>query len=166
MRSSVRTLALRHGVLSRYTVLPWEDADEYHALVAALLAEHAPQGPTEEHLVEELGGILWRKRRVRQAGAAAPRRRPGQDLEPRRDTAKAAVVHLDAIDECRDVGEAIRATTADTEEDVRDMQEDEVMTRQALDLLGSRRNDAYEAALETLREDTRGWWADTLAGGS
>ncbi len=27
--------ALRHGVLSRYTVLPWEDADEYHALVAA-----------------------------------------------------------------------------------------------------------------------------------
>ena len=23
--------ALRHGVLSRYTVLPWEDADEYGA---------------------------------------------------------------------------------------------------------------------------------------
>jgi hypothetical protein len=28
--------ALRHGVLSHYTVLPWEDADEYRALVAAL----------------------------------------------------------------------------------------------------------------------------------
>jgi hypothetical protein len=54
--------ALKHGVLSRYTVLPWEDADEYHALVAALTAEHAPQGPTEEHLVEELAGILWRAR--------------------------------------------------------------------------------------------------------
>ena len=52
--------ALRHGVLSRYTVLPWEDADEYRALVAALAAEHAPQGPTEEHLVEELAGIVWR----------------------------------------------------------------------------------------------------------
>jgi hypothetical protein len=25
--------SLRHGVLSRYTVLPWEDADEYNALV-------------------------------------------------------------------------------------------------------------------------------------
>jgi hypothetical protein len=37
--------ALRHGVLSRYTVLPWEDADEYRTLVAALAAEHAPQGP-------------------------------------------------------------------------------------------------------------------------
>ena len=57
--------ALRHGVLSRYTVLPWEDAEEYRALVAALAAEHAPQGPTEEHLVEELAGILWRKRRLR-----------------------------------------------------------------------------------------------------
>src|SRR5271167_3441762 len=36
--------ALRHGLLSRYTVLPWENAAEYHALVAALVAEHAPQG--------------------------------------------------------------------------------------------------------------------------
>ena len=48
--------ALRHGVLSRHTVLPWEDAEEYRRLVAALAAEHSPQGPTEEHLVEELAG--------------------------------------------------------------------------------------------------------------
>jgi hypothetical protein len=46
--------AFKHGILSRYTVLPWEDADEYHALVEALATEHLPQGPTEEHLVEEL----------------------------------------------------------------------------------------------------------------
>ena len=65
--------ALRHGVLSRYTVLPWEDAAEYRDLVASLVAEHAPQGPTEEHLVEELAGILWRKRRLRLAEAAAHR---------------------------------------------------------------------------------------------
>ena len=37
------------------------------------------------------------------------------------------------------------------------MEEDEAMTRRALDLLGSRRNDAYEAALAALREDTRQW---------
>src|SRR5580658_8943788 len=65
--------ALRHGMLSRYTVLPWEDADEYRGLVAALAAEHAPQGPTEEHLVEELAGIFWRKRRLRLAESAAHR---------------------------------------------------------------------------------------------
>jgi hypothetical protein len=154
--------ALRHGVLSRYTVLPWEDAAEYHALVAALVAEHAPQGPTEEHLVEEVAGILWRKRRLRLAEAAAHRRGLEEALEPRRDTAKAAVVHLDAIGVSVDVGEAIRATTADTEDDIREAEEDEAVTRRALDLLGSRRNDAYEAALAALREGTREWWAEFL----
>jgi hypothetical protein len=43
------------------------------------------------------------------------------------------------------------------------MEEDEAMTRQALDLLNSRRNDPYEAATAALREDTQQWWADTLA---
>jgi hypothetical protein len=74
-------------------------------------------------------------------------------------------VHIDATDRSEDVAEAIRATQADTEEDVRDMREDEAMTRRGLDMLRSGRNDAYEAALETLREDTRDWWTDTLAGG-
>ncbi len=37
--------ALRHGVLSRYTVLPWEDEAEYRALLAALVAEQKPEGP-------------------------------------------------------------------------------------------------------------------------
>src|SRR6267142_1097517 len=85
--------ALRHGVLSRYTVLPWEDADEYRALVAALVTEHAPQGPTEEHLVEELAGILWRKRRLRLAEAAVHRRGLEETLVPHRKTVKAALVH-------------------------------------------------------------------------
>ena len=43
------------------------------------------------------------------------------------------------------------------------MAADEAMTRRALDLLGTMRNDAYEAALAALREDTREWWADVLA---
>lgn len=48
---TVRFNALRHGLLSQYTVLPWEDGDEYRALIEALATEHSPQGPTEEHLV-------------------------------------------------------------------------------------------------------------------
>jgi hypothetical protein len=51
-------------------VLPWESADESHAPVSPV-TEHAPKGPTEEHLVEELAGIVWRKRRPRLAEAAA-----------------------------------------------------------------------------------------------
>ena len=86
--------ALRHGVLSRYTVLPWEDEQEYQALVAALVAEHAPQGPTEEHLVEELAGILWRKRRLRLAEAAAHRRGLDDTFASYRETVKVALAHL------------------------------------------------------------------------
>ena len=40
---------------------------------------------------------------------------------------------------------------------------DEAVTRSALELLGSKRNDAYEAALTASREDPQAWWADTLA---
>ena len=88
--------ALRNGVLSRYTVLHWEDADEYRAVDGALVAEHGPQGPTEEHLVEELAGILWRKRRLRLAEAAAHRRGLSGTLSSYRETVKMALVHLDA----------------------------------------------------------------------
>jgi hypothetical protein len=88
--------ALRHGVLSRYTVLPWENADEYWAVVEALVAEHGPQGPTEEHLVEEIAGILWRKRRLRLAEAAAHRRGLEGTLASYRETVKVALVHLEA----------------------------------------------------------------------
>ena len=111
--------ALRHGVLSRYTVLPWEDGAEYQALVAALAAEHAPQGPTEEHLVEELAGILWRKRRLRLAEAAAHRRGLEDTFASYRKTVKVALVHLDATGQSERVVDAIRATDSDTEEDLR-----------------------------------------------
>ena len=37
--------ALQHGILSRYTVLPWEDEVEYQRLLTALAKEHTPRGP-------------------------------------------------------------------------------------------------------------------------
>jgi hypothetical protein len=155
--------ALRHGVLSRYTVLPWENADEYRAVVEALAVEHVPQGPTEEHLVEEIAGILWRKRRLRLAEAAAHRRGLEGTLASYRETVKVALVHLDTAGQSERVVDAIRATVADTDQDIVETEADEAMTRAALELLGSKRNDAYEAALAALREDTQAWWADTLA---
>jgi hypothetical protein len=156
--------ALRHGVLSRYTVLPWEDAEEYRALVAALVAEHAPDGPTEEHLVEELAGILWRKRRLRLAEAAAHRRGLESALAPWSNTVEAALVHLGAFARWEGVADAIRATQAETVKDIADIEENEAMTRHALDQLGSGRSDAYEAALAALRDDTRQWWEDLVTG--
>src|ERR671933_2078066 len=87
--------ALRHGVLSRYTVLPWESEAEYHELLNALVQEHQPHGPTEEHLVEELAGILWRKRRLRLAEAAAHRRGLNSTFGSFRETVKVALAHID-----------------------------------------------------------------------
>src|SRR3954466_14902962 len=113
--------ALRHGVLSRYTVLPWEDGEEYQSLVAALVAEHAPQGPTKEHLVEELAGILWRKRRLRLAEAAAHRRGLDSTFATYRETAKVALAHLHDAGDSERVTSAIRATNSDTEEDMREL---------------------------------------------
>jgi hypothetical protein len=152
--------ALRHGVLSRYTVLPWEDAEEYSSVLASLVAEHQPQGPTEEHLVEELAGVFWRKRRLRLAEAAAHRRGLQDSFLSYRETAKVALAHITKADTSLDVSEAVHTTPIDTEEDLRDLDDDEAMTRRALEILESRRNDAYESALAELREDTQSWWAD------
>jgi hypothetical protein len=155
--------ALKHGVLSRYTVLPWEDAAEYCDLVGGLAAEHAPQGPTEEHLIEELAGIFWRKRRLRLAEAAAYRRGLEATLSPFQETVKSALVQIDGLNQSGWLANAIRATASDTQEDIVDTEQDEAITKRALDLLNSERNDAYEAALAALREDTQEWWADVLA---
>lgn len=155
--------ALRHGILSRYTVLPWEDAGEYQGLLAALAAEHRPQGPTEEHLVEELAGILWRKRRLRLAEAAAHRCGLNAALSPYQDTVRTALVHLDAGAPIERVVDAVCATDRDTEAEMGDMESDEAMTLRALALLDAGRTDAYQAAVGVLRDDTRKWWADVLA---
>jgi hypothetical protein len=74
-----------------------------------------------------------------------------------------ALAHLDAADQSECVSAAVRATAADTDEDMADVAADETVTRRALELLASKRNDAYEAALAALREDTQAWWADVLA---
>jgi hypothetical protein len=107
-RSIVRFNATRHGVLSRYTVLPWEDADEYGAVLAALREEHAPQGPTEEHLVEELAGVVWRKRRLRLAEASAHRRGLHESMDEYRKTVRIALAHLVGGGDAEDVKERPR----------------------------------------------------------
>ena len=154
--------ATRHGVLSRYTVLPWEDGEEYGGVLAAFREEHAPQGPTEEHLVEELAGIVWRKRRLRLAEGAAHREGLYETMDKYSKTARVALAHLHHGGGTEGVEEAVRDLPAGTEEAIGDLKADEAMSRRALGLLDSRRNDRYEAALAALREDTRHWWNDVL----
>jgi hypothetical protein len=160
---ATRFNALRHGLLSRYTVLPWEDENEYGALIEALVAEHRPQGPTEEHLVEELAGIFWRKRRLRLAEAAACHRGLKKTIEPYSETVEAALAHLDAGEQIEGVTASILATSESTAMEIADLEEDEAMTKRALDLLRGDKAKPYAAALSALREDTRDWWGEVLA---
>ena len=81
-----RLNALRHGVLSVHTVLPWEDKGEYEALLNGLVEEYVPRGPTEEHLVEEIACVIWRKRRLRIAEAGSYQRGIAQATDPVSDT--------------------------------------------------------------------------------
>ena len=94
-----RLNALRHGILSRHRVLPWEDRSEYDDLLESLMAEHAPYGPTEHHLVEELAGLMWRKQRLVMAETAAYRaglhRALGEGARDEERVLVRALAHLD-----------------------------------------------------------------------
>jgi hypothetical protein len=154
--------ALRHGVLSQHTVLPWENGEEYSTLLAALVAEHKPQGPTEEHLVEELAGVIWRKRRLRLGENAAHHRALMRATDPYQQTAKAALIDVAGDDEISAVDDAIRTTEEQTPEDRADLEEDKAMTEKALRILASPSSSAYSRALAALRDDTQGWWEEQL----
>lgn len=68
--AAVRLNAVKHGILSRETVLPHESRQDFETLLHELQDEYLPNGQTERTLVEELATILWRKRRVLAAEGA------------------------------------------------------------------------------------------------
>jgi hypothetical protein len=100
--------------------------------------------------------------RLRLAEAATHRRGLKEALKPYRETVKAALAYLDVKEVSGRVIDAIQAKVQDTKADIADMQEDETMTRRALERLGSQWNDAYETAIAALREDTQQWWTYEL----
>lgn len=159
--------AVRHAVLSRYTVLPWEDEAEYCALLDALAAEHAPEGPTEEHLVEELAGIIWRKRRLRMAETAVYREELRHDAtaynEPENIAGAALMPFTGNARHTADIPQALTASPASTARDLRDVKRDQGMTQRAWNILGAGGPDTYGRALAALRDDTRAYWLECLA---
>lgn len=142
--------ALRHGVLSKYTLLPWEDAAEYQALLTALVAEHSPEGPTEEHLVEELVGILWRKRRLRLAEAAVFRRGLRKVASSDQEAVWAALVHMDVE----------KHTANDAANGLKSLKEEQAVLTRSLELLRTGKAQSYDKALNALDEEMQERWAE------
>ena len=153
-------------MLSRHTVLPWEDRSEYQALLDALVAEHAPDGPTEEHLVEELAGIIWRKRRLRMAEAAVYREKLRQDatsaIEPEQ-IAGAALLPVTGSHEVKaDIPQALAATPDGHGARSAGREARPGDDRKAVNILVAGGPDAYARAVAALREDTRSYWLECL----
>lgn len=155
----------RYGSPARATVLAWEDADEFEGLLDALIEEHAPQGPTEHHLVEEITVIMWRARRIGLAEAAVYRAglTDAIDSEFGRDTrlVRRALSHTGRRSTERAV-DALAATTETNAETLAALAEDAAMTRTALQILGAGGPDAYDRALAALHDDSRTSWEETL----
>jgi hypothetical protein len=68
-KARVARNALKHGMLSRETLLPYEDAGAFEELVEALWADWQPVAAQEEVLVEQVARETWRLRRVGRAEA-------------------------------------------------------------------------------------------------
>jgi hypothetical protein len=158
--------ALQHGILSRHAVLPWEDRSEYQALLDALVVEHAPQGPTEGHLVEELACIIWRKRRLQLAEAAIYREKLRKDttstFDPDQIAAAALLPVAGSVKVEADIPRALIAIDAETASHLRDLKRDRAMTNRAFGILTAGAPDAYSRALAALQDDTRSYWLECL----
>ena len=163
--------ATRHGILAQQTVLPWEDESDYEALLAAPLEEHRPFGPTQEHLVEELAGIVWRKRRLRLAEAASYRhgfKRAVEGYYSHRDsngTARAALLAVGRSERLDDstVADTLLGDPDAVERTVRAYRSALDGAERALAVLDAGGGEAYDRALAALDGQAREKWEEMLA---
>jgi hypothetical protein len=59
-----RLNSAKHGLTAKMLIIVGENADDFERLRAALMDDYDPQSTLECELVDRLGGIFWRLRRV------------------------------------------------------------------------------------------------------
>ena len=122
-----------------------------------------PQGPTEEHLVEELAHIFWRKRRLRLAEAAAHRRGLGKvlSLSNFENTPEGAVISGPPF-QIKWIEKAISATDQRSAEELVNLKQERERAKTALEVLQASGVDAYDQAVEALGPQARQEWQDRI----
>lgn len=146
---------IKHGVLSRHIALPWEDREAFEEILRGLLVEHQPQGPTAYHLVEDLAGVIWRKRRLLQAEGAAIRERlhkvaTGYQHE---QVGRYALAHKD-----EKIHAGVRDVIAHRLPKLEDTKIELEMVERALAAVSTGKRGAYQAALRLLDDETIEVW--------
>lgn len=155
----VRFNALKHGILSRYTVLSHESHADYESLVNSLMDEHLPAGATEQHLIEELASVIWRKRRVLQAeGATINKGLKESSRNAKTIIPAAAPFVLGLSGDTTRIQDVMDRTPEDVTENQRAARHDLDATNKASAILLKGGDRAYEKALRALLPDSREWW--------
>ena len=155
----VRFNAMKHGILSHYTVLSHESHADYESLVNSLIDEHLPAGATEQHLIEELASVIWRKRRVLQAEGATI----NQGLKVSARNAKsvipaAAPFEMGLSGDGTDIRDLMDLKPEDVAESHQNARHDLDATNKASAILRKGGDRAYDKALRALLPDSREWW--------
>ena len=157
----VRFNALKHGILSRYTVLSHENHADYESLVNSLMDEHLPAGATEQHLIEELASVIWRKRRVLQAEGATINKGLKESARSAKTVIPAAApFEMGLSGDNTDIRDLMDLKPADVEESQQSARHDIEATKKASAILRKGGDRAYDKALRTLLPDTREWWQE------
>ena len=155
----VRFNALKHGILSRYTVLSHENHADYESLVNSLMDEHLPAGATEQHLIEELASVIWRKRRVLQAEGATINKGLKESARSAKTVIPAAApFEMGLSGENTDIRDLMDLKPEDVVESQRSARHDLDATNKASAILRKGGERAYDKALRALLPDSREWW--------
>ena len=159
----VRFNALKHGILSRYTVLSHENHADYESLVNALMDEHLPVGATEQHLIEEMASVIWRKRRVLQAEGATINKGLKESARSANTVIPtAAPFEMGLSGENTDIRDLMDLQPAEVAESHQTAKHDVDATNKASAILRKGGDRAYEKALRALLPDTREWWQNHI----
>ncbi len=155
----VRFNAMKHGILSKLAVLAHENHAQFDDLLAALVDEHQPAGITEQHLIEELAAIIWRKRRVLLAeGAKINEGIKNTVSSPRSVMPSAAPFEQGLSGEHTDLPYLLNASPEESTERQRTAEIELVATRRAAAIVDKEGPNAYEKARRALTRNSREWW--------
>ena len=160
----VRYNAMKHGVLSTLVVLPHEDEGMFSDLLMSLVEEHLPTGPTEMHLIEELAGIMWRKRRVLLAeGAAINCGLRSVATDSYSKPAQSAVPFGHGMpDKPTDMQDLMMVTPEQVAQSLKEARNDREHSEKASAILRKGGPAAYGKALKALLPENRDWWEDNV----
>ena len=153
--------AMTHGILSRCTVLPHEDRNEYNDLLLLLNQEHQPQGITEAHLIEELAGIIWRKQRVLQAEGTKINEGLKSSLAGSSLLSSSLPLHSGMSRDGFNIAELLRMTPDEADMFHQTASDELESIRQAKGILDADKPN-YKKALTCLCEEDQGWWDQTI----